>query len=161
MIRSAYAKSLLLPLIVLLTALSGCSTSTVPVGDEDEAMRIAESYYALLKNGEPSKAVELYKPAQQGHWARFLQDQAKELGPLTKYSFKSNTVNTVFSGKFYIYQISTRYGDQAADEILTLFLHVDDTHIEIASHKINLAHSRVNTQLSDSVETTEAKQPVN
>jgi len=146
MIRSAYAKSLLLPLVVLLAALSGCSTSTVPVGDEDEAKRIAESYYALLQNGELGKAVELYKPDQQGHWAMFLQDKRKELGPMTKHSFKSNTVNTVFSGKFYIYQLSTRYGDQAADEILTLFLHVDDTQIEIASHKINLARSRINTQ---------------
>ncbi|HED40240.1 MAG TPA: hypothetical protein ENJ13_07385 [Chromatiales bacterium] len=151
MIRSAYTKSLFLPLLVLLAALTGCSSGSVPVGDEDEAMRIAESYYTLLQNGELAKAVELYEPDQQGHWAMFLQDQAKKLGPLTQYSFKSNTVNTVFSGKFYIYQISTRYGDQLADEILTLFLHVDDNTIHIASHKINLARKATaqTTQTTD------------
>ncbi len=157
MIFSTCLKRFSLPLIVLLMALTGC-TGNVPVGDEDEAMRIAESYYAMLQNGEFDSAVELFEVNQQGHWAMFLQDNMKKLGLMTKYSFKSNMVNTVFSGKFYIYQISTRYGDQAADEILTLFLHVDDTEIEIASHKINLARSRVNTQLSSgTVETTEAK----
>jgi len=157
MIFSTCFKRFLLPLVVLLVVMTGCSSGHVPVGDEDEAMRIAESYYAMLQNGEFDKAVELYKSDQQGHWTMFLQDNLKTHGPMTKYSFKSNMVNTVFSGKFYIYQISTHYGDQAADEILTLFLHVDDTEIEIASHKINLARSRVNTQLSDSAEKAEAK----
>ncbi|MCF6323311.1 MAG: hypothetical protein L3J89_03140 [Gammaproteobacteria bacterium] len=156
MIVSTCLKRFILPLVMLLIALTGC-TSNVPVGDEDEAMRIAESYYAMLQNGEFDNAVELFEANQQGHWARFLQGNMKKLGLMTKYSFKSNMVNTVFSGKFYIYQISTRYGDQAADEILTLFLHVDDTEIEIASHKINLAHSRVNTQLSDAADKAEAK----
>jgi len=156
MIFSTCLKRFILPLVMLLIALTGC-TSNVPVGDEDEAMRIAESYYAMLQNGEFDNAVELFETNQQGHWAMFLQNNMKKLGLMTKYSFKNNMVNTVFSGKFYIYQISTRYGDQAADEILTLFLHVDDSEIEIASHKINLAHSRVNTQLSGSVEKTEAK----
>ncbi len=156
MIFSTCLKRFILPLVMLLIALTGC-TSNVPVGDEDEAMRIAESYYAMLQNGEFDNAVALFEANQQGHWAMFLQDNMKKLGLMTRYSFKSSMVNTVFSGKFYIYQISTRYGDQAADEILTLFLHVDDTEIEIASHKINLAHSRVNTQLSDSAEKVEAK----
>lgn len=156
MMFSTCLKRFILPLVMLLIALTGC-TSNVPVGDEDEAMRIAESYYAMLQNGEFDNAVELFETNQQGHWAMFLQNNMKKLGLMTKYSFKNNMVNTVFSGKFYIYQISTRYGDQAADEILTLFLHVDDSEIEIASHKINLAHSRVNTQLSGSVEKTEAK----
>ena len=145
MIFSTNLKRFLLPLVVLVMALSGCTSGSVPVGDEDEAMRIAESYYAMLQKGEFSKAVELYRPDQQGHWEMFLQANMKAHGPMTKYSFKSNMVNTVFSGKFYIYQISTRYGDQAADEILTLFLHVDDDTIQAASHKINLARSRMNT----------------
>ncbi len=143
MIRSVYYKSLLLPLAVLLVALTGCTSGSVPIGDEDEARRIAESYYALLQNGELAKAVELYKPEQRGHWAMFLQNQAKELGPMTKYSFKSNTVNTVFSGKFYIFQVSTRYGDQAADEIVTLFLHVEEQNIHLVSHKVNLSRSKI------------------
>ncbi len=135
-------KSPLLPLLLLLAALTGCTTGSIPVDDEGEAKRIAENYYTLLKNGEFDKAVELFEPNQQGHWAMFLKDQAKKFGPLTRFSFKNNTVNTVFSGKFYIYQVSTRYGDQLADEILTLFLHVDDSKIQIASHKINLARVR-------------------
>ncbi len=145
MIRSDYFKSLILPLAVLLVALTGCTSGSVPIGDVDEAKRIAENYYALLQNGELAKAVELYRPEQRGHWAMFLQNQAKEMGPMTKYSFKSNTVNTVFSGKFYIFQVSTRYGDQAADEILTLFLHVDEQNIHLASHKINLSASKITT----------------
>lgn len=143
MIRTIYSKRLLFSIGLLFVALSGCTSGSIPIGDEKEARKIAENYYALLQNGEMNKAVELFQPDQRGHWAMFLQNQLKELGPLTKYSFKSNTVNTVFSGKFYIFQVSTRYGDKAADEIVTLFLHVDESEIHLTSHKINLSRSRI------------------
>lgn len=135
-------KGLLLPLVVLFLALGGCSTSSVPVGDEDEARRIVESYYALLQNGDFSKAVELYKPAQRGHWEMFLQNQQQEVGPITSYAIKSMTVNTVFSGKFYIFQVGTKYGEHSIDEIVTLFLKVTEQDIHIASHKIDPARAR-------------------
>lgn len=134
MIRSL-SKGLMLLLATLL-AVVGCS-SGVPVGDEDEAKRIAESYYAHLQNGELARATELYEPGQRGHWTMFLNERFANAGPLTSYSFKSNTVNTVFSGKFYIFQVGAKYGEASADEILTLFLKVGEQKINIVSHKIN------------------------
>lgn len=136
------SKGLMLPLVVLLAVLAGCSTSSVPVGDEDEARRIAESYYAMLQNGEIARAAALYKPDQSGHWTMFLEEQFAKDGPLTSYSFKSDTVNTVFSGKFYIFQVGTKYGEKSADEIVTLLLKVNEQDIRIVSHKINPAGAR-------------------
>ncbi len=141
MIRSLY-KGLLLPFSVLLVALGGCTSGSIPVNDEAVAQQIVENYYSMLKKGEFTQATELYKPKQRGHWEMFLQKQLKEVGPLTSHAIKSTTINTVFSGKFYIFQVGTKYGEHSADEILTLFLKVTDDDIHIASHKIDLARGR-------------------
>jgi len=136
------SRGFLLPFVALLIALTGCTISDVPVGDEDEARKIAEQYYAMLQSGDLTKAATFYEPDQRGHWEMFLQKQAQEMGPMTSHSFKSKTVNTVFSGKFYIFQVGTKYGENSADEILTLFLKVGEQNIHIVSHKINPAGKR-------------------
>lgn len=128
------SRQLLFLFIVLL--LAACTTSQQGDGSQAEAKRIYEQYFAAIQAGDIDRAAALYPLEEQPRWREFLQQAAAQRGAMMSYSLDGIEENTVFSGKFYLFNVSTNNANFDAGEIVTLFKKLDEDRMHVVAHKI-------------------------
>ncbi|MFQ5469049.1 MAG: hypothetical protein ACE5EH_01955 [Gammaproteobacteria bacterium] len=119
--------------IMLGWLLTACGT---PVEDI-EAQKIAASYFEAIKSKNFDRAASFYPPEQQEKWQAYLTEAHDKLGDLSSYNIHGIEPSTVYSGKRFIMDVATKYGDQIAAEVVILFAHVKTGKILLESHKIS------------------------
>jgi len=122
-------------LLLYVFVVLGCTTPS----NEGQAKQIALQYYELIKSQQFDKAVALFPPDIQQQWLETLQRTHEKLGNLTSYRFSNVEMNTVYSGKYYLFITDTQYETSKAGEILTLFEKVTDNKLYIVARKINVS----------------------
>lgn len=131
-----FSKTIRLGLISLWWVLSGCSVGSPEVG---VAQKVADSFYQAQQQQELEKALSLYSDARvPEEWRTHLENLNRSLGTVQSYSLKNVEVNTVLSGRLYLFDYQVNYSSgKGAAETLTLFDSVEpDDEPRIASHTV-------------------------
>ncbi len=102
-----------------------------------QSRRIAQHYYDLIKAGQFAQAAAMYPPKMRDRWQHKLQTTDAQLGDLQSYKINKLEESTVYSGKFYIFMVNTRYEKATAGEILTLLEKVNDNKLYIVHQKVS------------------------
>lgn len=122
---------------LLLALLIGACSMGSP--DINVAQKVVEGFYQAQQQQDLEKALTFYSSKRTPEeWRAHLQHLRDALGSVQSYSLKHTEVNTVLSGRFYIFEYQVNYSSgKGAKETLTLFdsVEVDDTPL-IASHAI-------------------------
>jgi len=125
--------SLLLALAVLVSACSIGSPET------EVAQQAVEGFYQAQQQQDMEKALKYFSNKRTPEeWRSHLEHLRDSLGAVQNYALKHTEVNTVLSGRFYIFEYQVNYNSgKGAKETLTLFdsVEADDTPL-IASHAI-------------------------
>jgi len=119
--------------LIALLLLTACSIPDHGI----QARRFAQNYYDFIKARQFARAAAMYPPKMRVEWQNKLQDTAKKLGNLQSYQINKLEESTVYSGKFYIFMVNTRYEKTTAGEILTLREKVNDNKLYILHEKIS------------------------
>ncbi len=123
--------SLLLVLIV-----SACAVGSPGV---EVAQKVADEFYQAQQQQDMEKALSFYSGQRVAEeWRAHLEHLTKTLGTVQSYSLKNTEVNTVLSGRFYIFDYQVNYSSgKGAAETLTLFDSVETDDVpKIVSHAV-------------------------
>ena len=116
--------------------LSACGTNSPK---PEIAKTIAEQFYKARLAGDNAAALSHYasqRPAET--WQAHLDHIESSLGALQRYELKRSEVNTVFSGRYYIFDYTTHYSSGAmARETLTIFNKVGEEETAIVAHDVS------------------------
>jgi len=124
--------------VVLLGLLTALLLSACSIPDHgSQARRTAQHYYDFIKTKQFARAAAMYPPQMRDEWQNKLQDTAEQLGNLQSYQINKLEESTVYSGKFYLFMVNTRYEKATAGEILTLREKVNDKKLYIVHQKIS------------------------
>jgi hypothetical protein len=118
---------------IVLGLLSGCEGAH----DSSDAQQLATQYMQRIQAGDFAQAAQLYPEDMRRNWKDFLQQGEAKYGALRSYKFTGVEVNTVYSGKYYLFNVDAEYANASTMEVLTLFKNVSDNHFFIVSHKIS------------------------
>jgi hypothetical protein len=131
--KKIHAGVMSLLLALLVTACSIGSPET------EVAQKAVDGFYQAQQQQDLEKALTFYSNKRTPEeWRSHLQHLRDALGSVQGYSLKHTEVNTVLSGRFYIFEYQVNYSSgKGAKETLTLFdsVEADDTPL-IASHAI-------------------------
>lgn len=111
---------------------AGCEGSH----DSQAAQQIALQYMKQVQAGDLDQAVKYYPEDTRRNWREFLNQAQKKNGPIKSYKFTNTEVNTVYSGKYYIFTVDVEYAKTSTTDYLTLFKSVSEDRLFIVSHKI-------------------------
>ena len=122
--------------LLLVLLVSGCSMGSP---DINVAQKAVDGYYQAQQQQDLDKALTFYSDKRSPEeWRAHLEHLRDSLGTVQGYSLKHTEVNTVLSGRFYIFEYQVNYSSgKGAKETLTLFdsVEAEDTPL-IASHAI-------------------------
>lgn len=123
--------------IALLSLLAACSMGS-PTGDV--VAKEVEGFYKARQQQDIDVALGYYsnkRPAED--WQHHLEHVASQLGNVESFEKKRMEVNTVLSGRFYIFDYQVKYSSGAdASETLTFFDTVkEDDKFGIVAHVIS------------------------
>lgn len=122
--------------IAIVALSSACSIKSPPL---DAAQTVAEQFFAARMAGDTATALSHYstkRPAET--WQAHLDHIESSLGTLLSSELKGTEVNTVLSGRYYIFDYTTRYsGGANARETLTIFNKVDEEQTTIVAHDVS------------------------
>ena len=119
-------------LLFCLILLGGCEGSH----DSQAAQQMALAYMKQVQAGDFDQAVKYYPEDTRRNWRDFLHKAQEKNGPIRSYKFTNTEVNTVYSGKYYLFTVDIEYAKTSTTDYLTLFKGVSDDHLFIVSHKI-------------------------
>ena len=119
-------------LLFCLTLIGGCAGSH----DSQAAQQMALAYMKQVQGGDFDQAVKFYPEDTRRNWRDFLRKAQETNGPVRSYKFTNTEVNTVYSGKYYLFTVDVEYAKTSTTDYLTLFKSVSDDHLFIVSHKI-------------------------
>lgn len=119
-------------LLFCLILVGGCESSH----DSQAAQQMALVYMKQVQAGDFDQAVKFYPEDTRRNWRDFLQKAQEKNGPIRSYKFTNTEVNTVYSGKYYLFTVDVEYAKTSTTDYLTLFKSVSDDHLFIVSHKI-------------------------
>lgn len=133
--RSGLTGLIFLGLCVLLSA------CTMGSPGADIGRQVVDNYYQALQqeNVDADALMEYFSDNRAPEvWRSHLKNIRKSLGKVDTFEYKGKEVNTVFSGRFYIFEYQVNYDSgKGAKETLTLFDSVDsDDQPKIVSHVI-------------------------
>lgn len=134
----SFSKSVVKSFMALMAAavLAGC---TIGSPGSDVAQKAADNFYQAQQQGDLETALGFYSDKRTPEeWRAYLEHIQNELGTVKDYSLKHTEVNTVLSGRFYIFDYQVNYSSgKGARETLTLFdsVEADDKPL-IVSHMI-------------------------
>jgi hypothetical protein len=131
--EGGYLKTGLLACVCLLFA--ACMGSP----GADAGRQVAERYYQTMQQTDIDAALKLFSDNRAPEfWRSHLHNIAESLGAVKRFEYKREEVNTVFSGRYYIFEYQVVYeSGKQAKETLTLFDSVEaDDHPRIAAHVI-------------------------
>ena len=123
-------------IIIIATALSACGANSP---SQEIANTIAEQFYQARLAGDQAAALSHYTPQRPAEtWQAHLDHIESSLGALQRYELKRSEVNTVFSGRYYIFDYTTHYSSGAtARETLTIFNKVGEEETTIVAHDVS------------------------
>ncbi len=125
------------PLVFVLVVVTGCtqeaSQSTVEV--------TAQEFFGAIKSQNYDKAMEFYSDEffnllPREAWLEYLKETNATLGELQKSKLRRSHVNTVFSGRRFVFEFSNQYANGFAKETLIFFQKVRSEDILIQMHRI-------------------------
>lgn len=124
-------------LLLAVVALAGCSIGSPP---GDVAQQSADGFFQAQQQQDMEKALSFYSDKRlPEEWRAHLERVRDTLGTVQSYTLKNSEVNTVLSGRFYIFDYQVSYSSgKGAKETLTLFdsVEAEDKPL-IASHTIS------------------------
>jgi hypothetical protein len=80
---------------------------------------------------------DFFNLQSQNEWIDYLKYVRQELGEIENIKLKQNQVNTVFSGRRFIYEYSVKYEKGYAKETVMFFQEINSPEIKVQMHKIN------------------------
>ena len=107
----------LAPWLVWVLLLSACSVGSP---DAETVRKIVDQFYQAQQQQDMDAALKFFSDDRSPEtWRLHLQNISKSLGKVERYEFKRVEVNTVFSGRFYIfeYQVAYSSGTDAKETI--------------------------------------------
>ena len=130
---------LLLMLAFAVAGLNGCSTQSTDGEAESnafdeyyEAIR-AKNYNAL----EQHLGEDFYNRYSLEEWKNHLTRVNEVLGDLESYKIKNRAISTIYSGTRVTFQISAKYANGFAQEIIVMFKEINsDEPSKIIAHSI-------------------------
>lgn len=119
-------------LLFCVALVGGCEGSH----DSQAAQQMALLYMKAVQSGDLDQAVKFYPEDTRRNWLDFLHQALKKNGPVKSYKFTNTEMNTVYSGKYYLFTVDVEYAKTSTTDYLTLFKSVSDDRLFIVSHKI-------------------------
>ena len=124
-------------LALLWLPLMGCSIGS-PEGEEIAVL--VEEFYQAQQAGDIEKLLPFYAGGRAPEqWRMQLEHVQKQLGKVATYQLKKHEINTVLSGRYYIFEYQVTYDSGAqAKEIVTLFDTVEaNDKTSVVAHNIS------------------------
>lgn len=124
--------------MLLLLSLSAC---TIGSPGADVVKQRVEQFYQAQQQQDLEVALGFYSPSEKlsiEAWRSHLEHVSESLGKVETHEFKRMEVNTVLSGRFYIFEYQVSYDSgKSAKETLTLFVTVETDDVPgIVAHVI-------------------------
>ncbi len=122
--------------LLLVLFVSACAIGSPGV---EVVQKMADGFYQAQQQQDMEKALSFYSDKRVvQEWRAHLEHLAATLGTVQSYSLKNTEVNTVLSGRFYIFDYQVNYSSgKGAAETLTLFDSIEeDDAPKIVSHAI-------------------------
>ena len=132
-----FGKKIKMGLMSMSLMLGGCSVGSPGV---DVAQKTADDFYQAQQQQDMEKALSFYSDSRaKEEWQTHLEHINQSLGAVQSYKLKNVEVNTVLSGRFYMFDYQVNYSSgKGAAETLTLFDSVEPDDVPlIASHTIS------------------------
>lgn len=127
-------------MLVCLAALAfaGCNMKQAT---EAQARQIVDQFYLAIKAGDfagasKSLSEEFFQREPRESWIATMQKNASKLGALQEIKLKETQVNTIYSGRQFLYIFINRYEKGNATETMVLLQPVDKPAIEIVAYKV-------------------------
>jgi hypothetical protein len=130
-------KKLVALLSVAWIFLTGCSIGS-PEGDE--VAKLADQLYHDQQAGDIDKLLSYYAGGRSPEqWRLELEHVQEKLGKVKSYQLKHSEVNTVLSGRYYIFEYQVTYDSgKQAKETVTFFDTVEaDDRPAVVAHAIS------------------------
>jgi len=123
--------------IIFLLSLTGCTQEA----DEAQVLPLAEAFFTTIKEKNFEQSLTFYTQdffnlKSKAQWLDYLKDVNAKLGNLEGIKIRRQQVNTIFSGRRFIFEFSNRYTNGLATETVIFFQKVGDEKIKIQMHKI-------------------------
>jgi len=135
----------LIAALISLVLLLGCSKEV----SEVHVAPLIDEYMATLKAKDYEKLLSFYRDdffnvQSPGEWIDYLKRIRGTLGEIISVKQKQKQVNTVFSGRRFIYEYSVKYEKGYAKETIMFFQEVTSPDIKVQMHKIEspLLHNK-------------------
>ncbi len=121
--------------ILVIAALMGCSEESTGMAPDE----LGRKFYDAIINEDFQTAASFYggnEPVDAR--VQELKEQRDSLGDLKSYKLEDTIVNTIFSGKRYIFTYRLQYAHADVREMLIMFKSVraGPLHIEVRNDKI-------------------------
>lgn len=119
--------------------LSACSSSNHASGEK--ALAVANAFFEVIRARDFERALAFYDPGffevePRASRLAYLQNVAETLGSLKQVTMSESQINTIYSGRQYLYVFVNQYERGNATETVTLMQPIGKEQILIVSHKI-------------------------
>lgn len=122
--------------------LAACSA---PQATGDQARQVVEQFYAALKAADYAGAAghmdpNFFQREPQEVWIASMKNIADKLGPLQEMKLKESQINTIYSGRQFLYIFINRYEKGNATETVVLLQPLDKKEIKVVAYKVESVH---------------------
>lgn len=124
-------------MLSLMLGLGGCSKEV----SEDRVSPLVDEYMETFKAKDYEKLLTFYRPdffnlQNSTEWVDHLKSIHNTLGEIQNVKQKQKQVNTVFSGRRFIYEYSVKYEKGYTKDTVMFFQEVTSPEVKIQMHKI-------------------------
>lgn len=128
--------------IILIAVLVGVTLGCTQEASEEQVTPMVEEYFAAMQAKDFDKLLTFYHddffnahPAPE--WVDYLKHVRATLGEIESLKLKQSQVNTVLTGRRFIYEYSVKYEQGFAKETVMFFQDIGGTDIKVQMHKID------------------------
>jgi hypothetical protein len=116
---------------------SGCDR---PQASAEHVKALADKYWQAVQQGKYDEVLKFYGKSffqlqPEAAWKARLEEIHAKLGSLKTWSLRDSQVNTMYSGRQYMFKFVNAYEKGNATETLIFFQPVDDEAITIVAHQ--------------------------
>lgn len=136
-----YLKSFIFK-VFLISGLVWSLVACTQEATEDQVTPMAEEYFATLQANDFEKLLTFYHPDffnlhSAPEWIARLENIREQLGQIQSVKLKQSQVNTVLTGRRFIYEYSVKYEKGFAKEMVLFFQEINQQDIKVQMHKID------------------------
>jgi len=127
-----------LVLALLFVVVAGCTKEA----SEEQVSPLMDEYIETYKAKDFEKLLTYYHPEffnvqSEKAWVEHLQHVRATMGEVASVKLKQKQVNTVFSGRRFIYEYSVKYEKGYAKEVIMFVQKIGTEGIKVQMHKID------------------------